>query len=124
MPTVSGTFSVELTPQQDDINCGRMLLNKTFQGALSGHSLGQMLSLRTSTPGSAGYVAIETFTGTLDGKQGSFSLQHSGVMNQGAQSLTVSVIPDSGTDELATLSGNMQIRIEQGEHFYDFEYQL
>ena len=92
MHHIQGEFSVELSPQADEINTGRMLLNKTYKGALCGTSEGQMLSVRTDTPGSAGYVAIEQFSGTLDGKAGSFALQHSGTMNRGEASLTVSVM--------------------------------
>nr|WP_255439082.1 DUF3224 domain-containing protein [Aestuariibacter sp. GS-14] len=122
MHHIQGEFSVELSPQADEINTGRMLLNKTYKGALCGTSEGQMLSVRTDTPGSAGYVAIEQFSGTLDGKAGSFALQHSGTMNRGEASLTVSVIPDSASGDLTGLSGNMQITIENGAHYYDFNY--
>jgi hypothetical protein len=83
-----------------------------------------MLAVRTAVDGSAGYVAIERVSGTLDGRRGSFALQHSGTMDRGAASLSVTVIPDSGTDELLGLAGRMQIRIEGGKHFYDFDYTL
>ena len=74
--------------------------------------------------GSAGYVAIEKVTGTLNGRRGSFYLQHSGTMTRGAGDLTITVIPDSGTDELTGLMGRMNIIITEGKHSYDFEYTL
>ena len=83
-----------------------------------------MLSASTSVKGSAGYVAIERVTGTLNGKNGSFVLQHYATMTRGAPQLTITVVPDSGTGELEGLSGKMNIRIENGKHFYDFEYAL
>ena len=124
---VSGTFEVKLTPQTDphaDALRGRMLINKTFQGALDATSEGQMLTALTPVKDSAGYVAIERVTGTLQGRRGSFVLQHSGTMSRGAQALSVTVVPDSGTEQLTGLTGKMLIRIEGGKHFYDFEYAI
>ena len=72
----------------------------------------------------AAYVAIEQGRGELDGLQGGFVLQHFGTMDKGQDSLILKVVPDSGTDELAGLTGSMKIRIEQGIHHYDFEYML
>src|SRR5471032_1004996 len=87
-------------------------------------SIGEMLSVRSETPGSAGYVALERVTGTLQGRKGSFVLQHSGTMNRGAPTLVLTVVPDSGTGELAGLSGSMAIIIDQGKHSYTMDYQL
>ena len=122
MQRIIGEFTVELTPQQDEKAMGRMLLSKAYSGDLSGNSFGQMLSVRTDEPGSAGYVAMETVTGALAGKNGTFSLQHSGIMSRGKQQLTIVVVPDSATGELTGLYGNMQIQNVDGKHFYDFEY--
>lgn len=74
--------------------------------------------------GSAGYVAIERVTGTLDGKRGTFVLQHSGTMNRGASSLSVTVVPGSGTGELVGLSGRTDIQIVEGKHFYEIDFEL
>jgi hypothetical protein len=73
---------------------------------------------------SAGYVAIERVSGALHGRKGSFVLQHSGIMTRGAPQLTITVVPDSGTGELAGLTGTMGITIVGGNHSYDFEYTL
>jgi hypothetical protein len=100
------------------------LLIKKFSGDLAGFARGQMLSVNTSVPGSAGYVAIDHVTGELDGRQGSFVLQHSGALNRGAQTLSIMVVPDSGTDELTGLSGTLSINIIDGRHFYDFIYSI
>ena len=83
-----------------------------------------MLSAMGSVQGSAGCVAIEVVKGKLHGKSGSFVLQHLGVMNRGEPSLTVTVVPDSGTGELVGISGKLAIRIADGKHDYDFEYSL
>lgn len=124
MKRVLGEFSVELSIQQDDCGMGRMLLEKRYFGELEGQAVGQMLSKNTRVAGSASYVAIETFTGTLLGRSGSFSLQHMGIMSKGEQTLTIVVVPDSATGELAGLCGNMQIQLVDTKHYYDFEFEF
>ena len=123
----SGTFEVKLSPQDDktgEAGLGRMIIDKQLQGDFVGTSKGQMLTAMTSVEGSAGYVAIERLRGTLKGRKGSFVLQHTGTMNRAAQQLTITVVPDSGTEELAGLAGVMKIKIEGGKHFYEFDYTL
>jgi hypothetical protein len=128
MTLATGTFEVKLSPQPpsaaEEPSLGRMLIDKHFRGELDATSKGQMLAFMTSVQGSAGYVAMERVTGTLSGRGGSFTLQHSGTMERGAQSLSVTVVPDSGTDELTGLRGSMKIIIESGKHSYEFEYEL
>lgn len=123
----SGTFEVKLAPQAlhdagADPLLARMSIDKQFHGDLEAVSKGEMLSAGTAVKGSAGYVAIERVSGTLHGRSGSFVLQHSGSMTRGAAQLAVGVVPDSGTGELAGLSGSMTIRIADGRHRYEFEY--
>jgi hypothetical protein len=123
--TATGDFDVQLTPNSAaDAAVGGMAISKTFRGDLDGVSAGQMLAVRTAVNGSAGYVAMERVTASLGGRNGSFALQHSGTMNKGEPSLSVTVVPDSGTGDLAGLSGAMTIKIENGKHFYSFEYSL
>ena len=125
----TGPFDVKLTPQPpapglESANLGRQTINKQFHGDLEGTSLGEMIAAMSSVQGSAGYVAMECVTGVLHGKHGSFVLQHTGVMNRGAPSLVITVVPDSGTDALTGLTGSLQILIEQGKHSYIFDYEL
>ena len=125
MPRATGTFDVKLAPIDNyEAAIGRMSIDKTFAGDLVGVSKGEMLAHMTSTKGSAGYVAMERVSGTLAGRSGTFVFQHTGSMNRGAQSLSVTVVPDSGTEELTGLSGSFQIIIEGKDHSYDFEYSL
>jgi hypothetical protein len=130
MPShATGSFEVNLVPQSlanADAGplMGRLSINKTFSGDLQATSKGEMLSAGTAVKGSAGYVAMERVTGTLHGKSGSFVLQHSGTMNRGAPHLSVSVVPDSGTDELTGLSGTLSIQIADGKHSYAMEYEI
>lgn len=101
---------------------GRMSIDKQITGDLTASTVGQMLSAMTGTNGSAGYAAIERVTGVLDGKRGSFVLQHTGIMKRGAPTLVVTVVPDSGTDELVGLEGEFTINNERGTHSYVFSY--
>jgi len=120
---------VKLSPQGlsdpgTEAGLGRMSIDKQFRGDLQGSSKGEMLAAGTVVKGSAGYVAMERVSATLHGKTGTFVLQHSGLMRRGAPQLIVSVVPDSGTGELAGLAGTMTIRIAGGKHSYEFEYTL
>jgi hypothetical protein len=126
----TGTFEVNLQPldaysQSGDGNTlGRMSIDKTFQGDLEATSQGEMLSARTPIEGSAGYVAIERIVGMLDGRSGSFVLQHFGVMHGGENRLLLEVTPGSGTGDLAGLTGTMVIGVTDGAHTYAFDYTL
>jgi hypothetical protein len=124
-----GDFVVKLVPlavegQPEGSRIGRMSIDKSITGDLVATTTGQMLSAMTEVKGSAGYVAIEQVEGVLDGRKGTFVLQHSGTMNRGAPSLSVTVVPDSGTDELAGLAGEFRIIIDEGRHSYEFDYSL
>jgi hypothetical protein len=126
--TLNGRFSVTMLPQASGAGeaavPGRALLDKRYHGELDATGQGQMLSFVSTTPGSAGYVAIELVSGTLQGRRGSFVLQHGGLMNRGAKQLAIHVVPDSGTGELAGLAGQMDIRISDGQHFYELSCTL
>lgn len=126
----TGEFTVKMTPQSWAENTsahglGRFLIDKQYHGDLEATAQGQMLSAGDGKPGSSGvYVAIERVTGTLSGRKGSFVLYHTGVMAKGVPAMTILVSPDSGTDELAGLSGSLTIKIADGKHSYDFSYSL
>lgn len=120
-----GTFGVKLAPiGAGDSAIASMSIDKTFHGDLQGISTGQMLAFRSVVEGSAGYVAMERVTATLAGRQGSFTIQHSGLMNKGAQSMVVVVVPDSATEGLLGLTGTMNIVVTTGRHDYQFRYTL
>jgi hypothetical protein len=125
MSLAVGTFDIALVPTGDGENpIGTMSLNKTFAGDLVGTSTGAMLSFRSTTEGSAGYVAMERVTGHLAEKAGTFTLQHSGSMERGVASLSVTVVPDSATEDLLGLTGTMHIVMSEGRHDYSFDYAL
>ncbi len=131
-----GAFELTMTPLPEDpdappaardaapVALGRLRLDKRYHGDLQARAGGWMLSAVSATPGSAGYVAIERVVGRLQGREGSFVLQHGGSMARGAKQLRIEVVSDSGTGGLAGLAGTLAIRVEGGEHFYDFDYTL
>ena len=123
MPTARGPLEVSIEAEspfleQDGLKLNRNVVRKEFSGGMVGASEAQMIAAFTGTPGSAGYVAIEHFTGSVDGKSGSFVLQHSGVMNKGDAQLTVTIVPDSGAGELTGISGTLEIDNDEGQHSY------
>lgn len=129
MARASGTFEVKLTPlssreAEGGIALGRSAIEKRFHGDLQGTGEGEMLTTLTPVSGSAAYVAIERVAGTVHGRTGSFVLQHRGVMTRGEQDLAITVVPDSGTGELAGIVGTMTIAIAEGTHSYELEYTL
>jgi hypothetical protein len=124
-----GTFEVKVEPQgeadkADGSTLGRMSLDKKFHGDLEATSKGTMLTAGTEVKGSAGYVAIERVTGTLNGKTGSFVLQHNATLSRGTPLQNIIVVPDSGTGQLAGISGRFLVIIADGKHSYEFDYTL
>ena len=124
-----GSFNVQIQPQgepsaADGVSLGRMSLDKTFEGDFAGTGRGEMLTAMTAVQGSAGYVAIERVSGILNGRRGSFVMQHGGTMTRGAPQLAISIVPDSGTGELAGIAGVFKLRQAEGKHFYEIEYTL
>lgn len=120
----TGIFDVNLEPQADEsAPAGRMLINKTYEGGLKGTGTGQMISKRTEK-GPAVYFAIEEFIGSVEGKEGSFTLLHKGYMSAEEQSLEVDILDGSGSKELESISGSLTIIQKDGKHYYEFNYNL
>ncbi|MDX1437648.1 MAG: DUF3224 domain-containing protein [Anaerolineales bacterium] len=125
-----GQFEVDLKPLPlhaqagHGVTFGRMSIDKTFAGDLTATSTGEMLSVMAPVEGAAGYVAIEQVSGRLLDRAGTFVLQHFGVMAQAENRLILEVVPASGTGELEGLAGSMVIQIQDGAHFYEFDFHL
>ncbi|MFP2926098.1 DUF3224 domain-containing protein [Pyxidicoccus sp. 3LG] len=130
MKRASGPFDVKVTPVAQESGAwgewmARLTLDKQFHGDVEATSQGQMLASPPGAEGSGGYVALERVSGKLHGREGTFVLQHSGTMDRGAQSLTITVVPGTGTGQLKGLAGSMNIIIDgEGRHAYAFEYTL
>jgi hypothetical protein len=127
--TATGSFEVKMKPldaynKTEGAKVGRMSIDKRFTGDLDAVSVGEMLSAITAVEGSAGYVAIETVSGSLHGRNGTFVLQHHATMTRGKPQMEVVVVPDSGTGELQGLEGRLEIIVADGKHGYRFDYAL
>ena len=121
-----GTFTVDvhpLTPAPAE-GLGRFSIDKQIYGDLEATTKGEMFTGGDPKQGAAGYVAIEVVTGTLAGKHGSFALEHMATMDASGPKMQVIVVPGSGTGELKGIAGTFTIKIENGQHFYDFDYTL
>jgi hypothetical protein len=124
-----GIFQIQMAPVPAGegagrVAVGRMLIDKQYSGGVNGTAQGEMLSAGNPAAGSASYVAIEHVTGTLDGRSGSFALQHAGTMHLGEHDLAIRVVPGSGTGELAGISGTLKLDIVERIHHYVLDYQL
>ena len=121
-----GAFTVKIQPLTPPPAEGlsRFSIDKQMHGDLEATTKGEMFSGGDPKQGAAGYVAIEVVTGTLNGKHGSFALQHMATMDGNGRKMSVVVVPGSGTGELKGVSGTFDIQIANGQHSYNFEYTL
>ena len=127
--TAKGTFTIDMIPPPAGegagrLAVGRMFIDKQYTGDLTGTGQGEMLSAGNPAAGSAGYVAIEHVTGTLNGRSGSFALQHSGTMHDGSSHLAIAIVPGSGTGDLFGIEGKLKLEIADRKHFYEIDYTL
>lgn len=124
--TATGTFTVQMTPQGEAAPGAhtRYVITKTFTGDFQGSASGEMLGVFDPAAGSGAYVLIERVEGRLEGREGSFSLVHRGVMDAGAQSLSITIVPGSGAGGLAGIAGEFRLDIVEGVHNYALEYAL
>jgi hypothetical protein len=129
MMTAKGPFEVKMAPidtaHKEEKAIARYSLDKVYHGDLEATGSGEMLASMGTVKGSGTYVAMEIVNGTLAGKKGTFALGHVGTMSHGTQTLSINVVPDSGTGELAGISGKLNIVIApDGKHSYEFEYKI
>jgi hypothetical protein len=75
-----------------------------YQGDIEGESTLEYL-LYYNGDGSYSFVGLEHITGRLDGRSGSFVIQHQGTDENGATKSTCFVVPGSATGELKGLRG-------------------
>jgi hypothetical protein len=125
----AGSFTVSMNPATPAVRhgrttLGRMVLDKQYCGDLVATATGEMLTAVTDTQGSASYVAIEQVSGVLLGRTGSFVMHHTGTMAGGANRLSIAIVPDSGTEELAGIAGELTIKVVEGKHQYELAFSL
>lgn len=129
MRHAGGVFTPRLTPTDEGrtsagLALGRMGLAKVFTGDLEATGEGQMLTGAAPDSGMHVYVALERVEGALHGRRGAFLLAHRGVMDANGQTLTIDIVPGSGTGKLTGITGALGLRIADGVHHYDLAYTL
>lgn len=129
--TIHATCTFDITtwePQEydncDDVKLTRTRVTKTFQGDLTARSAAELL-MAGAPSGSAVYVGLERITGQLGGRSGSFVLIHDASMSSDGQSLSLTIMRDSGTGGLQGIRGEGNITIApDGTHTFTLDYDL
>lgn len=129
MKHATGAFEVQVVPAEEEdaasgLGLGRYTLTKTFSGGMTGVGQGQMLTGGNEDTRMGVYVALERFVGQIDGRDGALLFAHKGVMDPNGQTLTIGIVPGSGTGDLAGIAGEFNLTIENGVHRYDLAYTL
>lgn len=125
MPTATGTFDVDLAPHDAAGPVGRFTFTKQWAGALTGTSTGTMLSVGDPSTGTAAYTALEVVEGELDGRAGGFAFHQYGTMVDGADELRYTIVPASGTGDLAAIAGTLELDVDaDGTHSYTLTYEI
>lgn len=102
----------------------RASVDKTFTGDIDGDGHVEYVMMYRSD-GTAVFVGLERFTGRVDGKNGSFVLQRSGVFEDGQAKESFSVVTGSGTGELQGLRGEGTSSVgHAADHPFALKYQL
>lgn len=131
MATVKGTFTVDSwDPTTYDEAAGaklaRVVVTKTFYGDLEGGtSVTHILTAEADRLESMAYVGFERFTGKVDGKAGTFVLMHSATSLDGDNTLRWTILPGSGSGELAGITGEGQITVDADRtHRFSLGYEV
>ena len=124
-----GTFEVKLGPlatynQAEGSLLGRLSIDKQFRGDLEASSQGEMLSAGTGVTGSAGYVAIERVSGALQGRSGTFVLQHQRHHDARRPATEHRRRARFRHRRASRTAGQMAINVANGAHSYEFEYTI
>lgn len=120
----TGEFTIELSKGDPLLDgTARMDGTKVWTGQVAGSSKLVMLSAGDPRAGAAGYVGLETFEGTIDGRAGTICFLQRGIASGGGQDLDYRVVPGTGTDELEGLTGTVELTIDDTGHHVRLRYQ-
>ena len=101
-----------------EIGGGAKLTNakvtQSYSGAIDGTSTIEYLMSYT-VQGTANFVGLERVSATVEGKSGTFVLQHAGSFSEGKARSSWSIVPGSGTEGLANLRGEGSYVAGHGE---------
>lgn len=126
--TARGEFEItdwqqEPWDETDGFVLGRAKVTKLFHGDAEGSTSIAHLVLATKGETGVAYGGLERFAGNLNGRKGGFALQHdAGPETEGG--MRWSILPGSGSGELAGIHGLGSITHDAGKHSYEITYDL
>jgi hypothetical protein len=110
MSTANLTFEIQdwqeapLSELPDTPKLTRANVKRSFSGDLEGEgTLEYLMAYRPD--GTAEFLGMERVVGKLEGREGSFVLQHRGAYEAGVAKAELLVVPGTATGELEGLSG-------------------
>jgi hypothetical protein len=121
---VNRLHEAETYDEREGATLGRIHIERRLQGDLEGEATAELLTA-TAEDGTAVYLALDRISGRLDGKEGSFVLQHRGVLSADGAEIDGAIVPGSGTGELKGITGHGAITVDdEGTHRLTLEYEL
>lgn len=102
----------------DGVRVYRADVTKIFTGDIEGTSEAWLVMSTTPT-GPAAYVGLEVMTVSIGERDGTLVLKHDAVATDEGQTADWTVVPGSGTGDLADIAGTAQIeRHDDGSHTF------
>jgi len=128
MTTAKATFEIKSWEEKtyDEANgrpkLTRASVKKTFHGDLNGESNVEYL-MSYAKDGSASFVGLERFVGSVGGRSGSFVFQHDGTFINGVAKDRYVVVPNSATEDLVGIRGQGEMSMGHAQNYpMQFEY--
>lgn len=108
---------------EDGPELNKASVTQSYSGSLEAKSTIEYL-MTNFEDGTSSFIGIEEIIGELDGKTGSFLLNHNGEHVNGVAKSTFDIIPNSGTGELMGImgSGSYEATHENAEMSLTFSF--
>ncbi len=122
-PFTNDRYDEEPYGEEAGAELSRVHISRTFTGDLEGGGTAELLIAKSG--GGGGYVGHDRIAGTLAGKPGSFVFQHTGLMGPDGVTNSGTIVPGTGTGELAGITGEgAMLADEEGNHTLTLDYEL
>lgn len=122
-PFTNDRYDEEPYAEADGTELSRVHISRTFTGDLEGESTAELMIAKAA--GGGGYIGHDRITGRLNGKQGTFVFQHTGVMSPDGVSNSGTIVPGTATGELVGLIGDgTMLADDEGNHTFTLAYEL
>jgi hypothetical protein len=122
-PFTNDRYDEERYREAEGVELTQVHISRTFTGDLEGESTAELLTAKSA--GGGGYVGHDVITGTLAGRSGGFVFQHTGLMGPGGVTNAGTIVPGTGTGELAGITGEgTMLADEEGNHTLTLEYEI